>query len=677
MLYFEREHGRARAEEVYTGLAGAPPLTYIRDLNNWISFDFCMRLVDALADASGDPEFPLKAGRFAMSPEGLGFAYYMFRAFATPRTGFERIVALTPFGNRAGVFSIDAITDRHLVLRYRSKWREPSLTCCRIRQGQFSALPTLWGLPPAHIVHSQCQMQGAEACVYELTWAPYSSRFWRIVAGAIAGGCASLLPWEHAAHWFSVTAWIAVGGTLGLAWAYRKRLADQEKSLEMSTRDLAGRFDDIKRLNQTLEQKVSARTRELSLASEQLKGALTRQAELLDSEMRARLEAERANRAKDRFLATLSHELRTPLSTILAQATVLAGLPDAGPRVARGASAIRRAVGAQTRLVDDLLDISRIASGKLVLSQVPVELAAVVEEAVAVARPVAEARSLTLEASIPPSLGMVLGDPIRLQEILGNLLVNAIKFTPSGGRIQVRAASGDGKAQLVVSDNGMGIRPEFLPQLFTRFVQADSSVTRSYGGLGLGLALVRYLVEAHGGTVRAESPGENQGATFSVTLPLIPAAAAPIAAAAVLPQTQHDIRGVRVLLVDDDDDTRESFALLLTQWGAEVIVAASGAAAMTALAERLPQVILCDVAMPGEDGYSFLRRVRQLPPAQGGQIPAAAVTAFTGAEDRERALAAGFQLHVTKPVDAARLAEVVWTLAAWSAQHAPFSAQAS
>jgi signal transduction histidine kinase len=552
LFYFEHQYGRARMEEVYAGIEGAPPLSYIRDLNNWISVDFGMHMLDAFAEASGDPDFALKAGRFGISPEALGFVYYMFRALATPRTAFERIVSVCRDANRAGDFTIDRITDRHMVMRYQSKRREPTVSGCRVRQGQFTEVPTLWGLPRARLVHTQCQTLGAEACVYELSWTPYSSSLWRVLCGALTGGGAGLLL-AHPFGWILVPTCAALGGSTGLALGYRatssrslKLLADQEESLAQSIRDLGHRFDEIRQLNQTLEQKVEARTRELSVASDQLKDALARQAELLDSEKRARLEAEQANRAKDHFLATLSHELRTPLTSMLMHASLLSRRAEGDEELERGTASIRRSIDTQTRLVDDLLDISRIASGKLVLSRGPVELGEVVADAVAMARPVAEGKSVTLEADTTLCLGTVLGDANRLQQIVGNLLTNAIKFTPRGGRIQVRAAHVDGNAQIEVADNGMGIRPDFLPQLFRRFVQADTSVTRTYGGLGLGLALVRHLVEAHGGAVCAESAGEGKGATFRVILPLLPDESRPARPAnPARAPAHHDIRGVR------------------------------------------------------------------------------------------------------------------------------------
>jgi two-component system CheB/CheR fusion protein len=382
---------------------------------------------------------------------------------------------------------------------------------------------------------------------------------------------------------------------------------------------------------------------------------------LLDSEKQARMEAERANRAKDLFLATLSHELRTPLSSMLLEAQLLARISGNDSRLKRASSSIERSAKTQARLIEDLLDVSRIVSGKLLLDLRALDLKEIVQSSVDMATPAAEAKSVQLELeACDDFVGVVYGDAIRLQQVVTNLIANAIKFTPRGGRIAARLTRTGEQAQIAIADTGMGIRPEVLPHLFARFVQADSSVTRAHGGLGLGLAIVRHLVEAHGGQVRAESPGEGAGATLLVTLPI----GAAIRTEGLLGTVARDISGVRVLLVEDDDDTRASFVAMLELLGADVHASASAPAALAAMADFHPQVILSDIAMPGEDGYSFIRKVRRLPPDRGGTVAAAALTALASDEDQERAKGAGFQMHVTKPVDAVRLASAVRTMAA-------------
>ena len=401
-----------------------------------------------------------------------------------------------------------------------------------------------------------------------------------------------------------------------------------------------------------------------------LRALETDRGRLLESEKQARQEAERANRAKDLFLATLSHELRTPLSTLLISAQILKRATAGDRKLEVASASIERAAKTQARLIEDLLDVSRIVSGKLLLDLGPVDLAAVVQEAVEVARPSAQAKALELDLQIGGPIGLLYGDAARIQQVVSNLLNNSIKFTPHGGRVSVHLERIDGRAQLTVADTGMGIRPEILPHLFARFVQADSSVTRTHGGLGLGLAIVRHLVEVHGGEVQAESPGEGKGATFRVTLPL---GIAEGATSSTGPRAvAHPIDGVRVLLVEDEDDTREAYATILAELGAKVRAEPSAAAALAAIEEFRPQVILSDIAMPGEDGFTFIEKVRSLGAERGGKVPAAAITALATDEDRERAMRAGFQIHVAKPIDATRLAAVVGLLVDWkSMESAP------
>ncbi len=387
------------------------------------------------------------------------------------------------------------------------------------------------------------------------------------------------------------------------------------------------------------------------------------------SEKQARVEAEQANRAKDLFLATLSHELRTPLSTILLSAQMLKQMESEDPKIRRASAAIERAVGNQARLIDDLLDISRIVSGKLMLDLQAVDFTSVVQNAVDVAQASAAAKGVAIELSIHGNLRAVHGDPARLQQVAANLLNNAIKFTPTGGKISVDLQATDGNALFTVSDTGVGLRAELIPHLFSRFFQAESSMTRTHGGLGLGLAIVRHIVDVHGGQVRAESPGEGKGATFTVTLPLAPREGpAASATSAAKPTVTRSISGVRVLLIEDDDDTREACATMLAGQGAEVQAASSVADGLAALERFVPQVILCDIAMPGEDGYAFIRKLRS---GHGGrrEIPAAALTALAGEEDRKRALESGFQMHLAKPIDADRLATAVATLVAARPRH--------
>jgi PAS domain S-box-containing protein len=406
-------------------------------------------------------------------------------------------------------------------------------------------------------------------------------------------------------------------------------------------------------------------------------------------------EAAAANRSKDEFLATLSHELRTPLNAILGWAQLLRAGGMSEEEVAQGVETIERNARAQGQLVEDLLDLSRIISGKLRLEVVAVDLPAVIAAALDAARPAADAKGIRVESQVDGDVGAIRGDPNRLQQVAWNLLSNAIKFTPAGGEVRVRlGAAPDGQAELAVSDTGQGIRPELLPYVFDRLRQGDATLTRKHGGLGLGLSIVRHLVELHGGTVAAASEGEGRGATFTVRLPSATAAVTTAAVAspdgsgdvmpdhpavsvagggggadagdaarAGAPAAMPSLHGVRVLVVDDEPDARELVQRVLRRCGADVSVAGSAAAAAEALPHVRPDVLLSDIGMPDEDGYSLIRRVRALPPDLGGATPAVALTAFARAEDRDRALDAGFQLHVTKPVEPAALARAVAELA--------------
>ena len=397
-------------------------------------------------------------------------------------------------------------------------------------------------------------------------------------------------------------------------------------------------------------------------------------ARLFRSASEARDAAERANRMKDEFLATLSHELRTPLNAILGWSQLMRGGHLQGDELQHGLETIERNARTQAQLIEDLLDVSRIISGKLRLEVKPVDLAAVVNAALDALRPAAAAREIRLEPMIDPNAGPIHGDAERLQQVVWNLLSNAIKFTPRGGRVQVRVAGVNAHAEIVVSDSGKGIEPQFLPHVFERFTQADSTTTRAHGGLGLGLAIVRHLVELHGGNVRAHSPGANQGATFVVSLPIaavhVPGEQTPHARAVAEPSNSPPridgtavLESLKVLVLDDEPDARSLISMILQHARAQVITAASVHEAMHVLRRERPDVIISDIAMPQRDGYDFIRQLRAMPPEQGGRIPAVALTAYARSEDRTAALLAGFQSHLAKPVNPTELIAVVANLA--------------
>jgi PAS domain S-box-containing protein len=391
---------------------------------------------------------------------------------------------------------------------------------------------------------------------------------------------------------------------------------------------------------------------------------------LLDAERGARAEAERASRLKDEFLATLSHELRTPLNAILGWSQILRGNAENDPDLAEGLDVIERNTRVQTQLIEDLLDMSRIISGKIRLDVQRVELQDVVKAAVAAIRHSADAKNIHIQVVLDPLAGPVRGDPARLQQCFWNLLTNAVKFTPKGGKIQVTLERVNSHLDVCVVDNGQGIKPDFLPHLFERFRQADASTTRHHGGLGLGLSIVKHLVELHGGTVRAKSPGEGKGSTFCIELPLMVVhtddekpRVHPRGFSGIEAHLDHpSLAGITVLAVDDEPDARQLIKRVLEDCGARVLLAASSEEAIALLRENRPHLIISDIGMPQEDGYAFIRKVRALSDEKGGNIPAAALTAFARAEDRTRALRAGFQTHVAKPVEPTELTAVVASL---------------
>jgi signal transduction histidine kinase/ActR/RegA family two-component response regulator len=384
---------------------------------------------------------------------------------------------------------------------------------------------------------------------------------------------------------------------------------------------------------------------------------------LLAAAQAARIEADSANGVKDEFLATLSHELRTPLTSILGWSHLLTGGKLDKQQTAHAIETIARNARAQERLIDELLDISRITTGKLCLDLRAVKLAPLIQAVVDDVRLAADARSINLEAAFESDVGPILGDPDRLQQIVWNLLTNAIKFTPKGGDVQVRLERNDSHALITVNDSGQGIATELLPHVFERFRQADSSNTRSNGGLGLGLSIVRQLVELHRGTVTAESSGENAGTTFRVMLPVPSLSEVPNAAKKTEPKNeqnspttaQHSLSGLRVLVVDDEGDTRELVAAVLTTCGAEVVSVSSATEALDQMERQRFNLLISDIGMPEMNGYDLIGRIRQLGEDHGGRTPAVALTSYAGIDDRKRALAAGYGMHIPKPFVAAEL----------------------
>ncbi len=405
-----------------------------------------------------------------------------------------------------------------------------------------------------------------------------------------------------------------------------------------------------------------------------LKCAADERSQLLDAERVARSVAERHSVMKDEFLANLSHELRTPLNAIYgwSQLLMAGNMPEADRH--EGYAAIHRNAKTQTQLIEDLLDMSRIIAGKVRLDVQPIDLANIIGAAIDSVHPAAEAKQIRLRKVLDPHAGPVSGDPTRLQQIVWNLLSNAIKFTPKEGKVDILLKRVNSHVEITVADSGMGIKPEFLPIVFERFRQADASTTRIYGGLGLGLSIVKNLVELHGGTVTVQSPGEGMGATFTMKLPLAPVRHTLNREHPTTPNSdlskasELGLAGVKVLVVDDEPDARNLIQQVLQRCSAEVTTAENCDQAINLLRHYKPDVIVSDIGMPNKDGYQFIREVRALPAAEGGKTPAIALTAYARSEDRTRAMLAGFQVHISKPIEPTELIATVGSVAGRTAE---------
>jgi PAS domain S-box-containing protein len=436
-------------------------------------------------------------------------------------------------------------------------------------------------------------------------------------------------------------------------------------------KDASGKVVGASKIARDITQQKLADTA-LRQARKDAEEANTAKARLLESEQQARAEAERASRMKDEFLATLSHELRTPLNAVLGWSTILRGTQQTDTQMAQGLDAIDRNARIQAQIIDDLLDMSRIISGKVRLDVQPLDLPAVVLEAIETIRAGASAKEIRLQTVIDPLNATILGDPNRLQQVFWNLLNNAIKFTPKGGRIQVLLQRINSHVDVSVVDTGEGISPDFLPYIFNRFQQADPSTTRKHGGLGLGLAIVKNLVELHGGTVRAKSGGIGKGSSFIVTLPLTVFHPPPDEGDREHPKSRAgelsipaavSLEGVRVLAIDDDVDARGLLKVMLEEAGATAYLAASAREGLEQLLLQSVDVVICDIGMPEIDGYAFIRDVRRLRDREKSEVAAVALTAYARLQDRMEAMRAGFQNHLPKPVEPSELLAVIHSLA--------------
>jgi hypothetical protein len=491
----------------------------------------------------------------------------------------------------------------------------------------------------------------------------YANRSWLEYAGADAGAqgpLAALHPEDEAAVRTDVQLALTHGEPIELEYRLR------------STRDGSYRWHAVRFLPQRDPEGVVTGWIGTATDIENFKRAQDAHAELAVKEREAREAAEAANRAKDEFLATLSHELRTPLNAMVGWTHMLRSRTLSPDKEQKALETIERNARAQAELIEDILDVSRIIAGKLRIEIQPVDVQSIVDVAVDAVRPAAEAKGITLDRRVGALPPRFTGDAARLQQVIWNLLSNAIKFTPAGGRVELDVAANDQEVVVQVRDTGCGITPAFKPFVFDRFRQLDSSSRRTHGGLGIGLAIVRHIVELHGGSVSCESAGTDRGATFTLRLPIRPGEAAPIA---VAPEVRHagamrpsademvDLTGIKVLLVDDEPDARELLTEVLQQCGAVVVAAHNADEAVLLIPRERPAVLLSDIGMPGEDGYKLISRVRALPPEAGGNLPAAAITAYARSDDASRALAAGYQRHAPKPIQPTTLAALVAGLA--------------
>jgi PAS domain S-box-containing protein len=454
------------------------------------------------------------------------------------------------------------------------------------------------------------------------------------------------------------------------------RLAKDGRPLNVSVtispiKDYSGRVVGASKIARDITERKKSEQK-LKEAIQQAEFADRERLQLLESERDARSQAERANRVKDEFLATLSHELRTPLNAVLGWTNILQRENIQGEELKQGLETIERNARMQAQIIEDLLDMSRIISGKVRLEVQQTDLSAVLNESIETLRVTAEAKSVRLQAVMDPFAGPISGDPNRLRQVFWNILHNAIKFTPRDGKVQVGLQRVGSQVEVKVIDSGEGIAPEFLPYIFDRFQQGDASTTRRHGGLGLGLAIVKQLVELHGGNVVVKSDGIGQGTIFTVYLPLIAVYSEPdeerrnprAAPGESKPLPESGLSNVHVLVVDDEIDARNLVKKLLEMAGATVSMAASASEALERISAGRPDVLVCDIGMPGEDGYSLIRRLRVLEQRQENALPAVALTAYARSEDRTKAIRSGFQNHLAKPVEPAELLAVVCSLAA-------------
>jgi putative nucleotidyltransferase with HDIG domain len=682
-LYFESVYGRSRLEEAYARVPGAPPLSEIFEPNNYLSFDLTALILDVLTEASEDPDFPRKSGAWVATPKGIGFAYYMLRALGSPQLVYQKVVDVAGTINRLAEFKFRKLGNQHVEITYRSSRVEPNHRLCEARQGQFAAFPTIWGVPEAAVVERTCQVRGDAECLYDITWQPLSRPVLNAIAGGAAGAAASALFFAHSlGPWEGSALGLAVGGAFSVALGYRRqardasdRLRTQDEGLSAALRDIQRRFDEIQQLNQTLEQRVADRTQELSIATAQLQTALDKQLEL--------------DRLKTRFFQNISHELRTPLTLILAPLDTMADQPGLSNDMRMQFDIMRRSAVRLLGLINSLLDLSRLEAGKLRLTLEDADVAYVCRQLVENAQQLAQQRGIDLRFEGPERLPLVPIDQDKFEKSVMNLISNALKFT---GNDRTRPATVTVSAEIVadrlhvkVADTGIGIPKSELANIFQRFHQVDGSDERQFGGTGIGLALVKELIEFHMGTVEVTSV-LGEGATFELTLPTMREAYPPerldrrraseavavdrrklrdrqkleqlianpaeLALADLQPAAEASSIEVvaekrpLVLLADDNPDMLAYLATILRR-EYDVITAADGEEAAELAQQHAPDIIVSDVMMPRKNGHALLQELKALPSTRS--IPIILVTAKAEPYQKVAGIEMGADDYLTKP----------------------------
>ncbi len=688
-LYFEKIYGRDRLEETYRQLGSALPLEYVLDKKNFVSFDFVCRFVDLLADGSGDPDFARKSGLFIATPQAMGFAYYMLRALGTPKLAYQQVVKLGPSYNRTGRFEIEELTDRRLKLSFQSTRHEPNRRICDVRIGQFASFPTIWGLPPARVRETSCQVMGADKCRYEIAWNLPAQRPLLVAAvGAIIGASLAWFLFAPAVgHLAGSALGLAIGGSLAAVLGYRaisraqgELLRTQNEGLVGSMSDLESRYEEIRELNATLEKRVEQRTQELSIANAALQTALEK--------------AKEADRLKTEFFQNVSHEFRTPLNLITVPVdNLIVGHHGYLTDEQRKHLDIARVnANRLLALVNSLLDLARYDAGVMRLTLDDADPANILGNLVDSAKGLAQRRGVELSLDCPESLGPVPLDLDKFERAVLNLISNGIKFSAEvrerPPQVNVFARIEEARLVVRVKDNGIGIPASELPQLFTRFHQVDGSEQRQYGGTGIGLALVKEIVEFQGGEVKVSSTLD-QGSTFEFRLPTDRAAypqerldrrrvdekvaidrrqgaelkklatvisnpadlvLADLSQAEVPPEDETDLvlhpERAKVLIADDN---RDMLAYLKTILGREyhIITATDGEEAFQVAQKRLPQIIVADVMMPRKSGFSLVSDLKKHPLTKA--IPIILVTARGDIHQKVQGIEFGADDYLTKP----------------------------